>query len=95
MGGLVMMTSASMLAADKAFGEPFHYLYKQGFAACLGLIVGFSFFLIPTNFWEKQGILTPLIALGLLVMVFIPGVGWRSMEQQGGLNWVLCQISKL
>ena len=85
MGGLVMMTSASMLAADKAFGEPFHYLYKQGFAACLGLIVGFSFFLIPTNFWEKLGILTPLIGLGLLVMVFIPGIG---LEVNGATRWI-------
>ncbi len=85
MGGMVMMTSASMPVADRNFADPFHYFYKQGFAACLGLIVGFLFFLIPTNFWEKLGILTALIAIGLLALVYIPGMG---LEANGAIRWV-------
>ena len=85
MGGMVMMTSASMPVADLKFDDPFHYFYKQGFAACLGLIVGFLFFLIPTNFWEKLGILTALIAIGLLALVYIPGMG---LEANGAIRWV-------
>jgi len=85
MGGMVMMTSASMPVADLKFDDPFHYLYKQGFAACLGLIVGFLFFLIPTNFWEKLGILSALIAIGLLALVYIPGIG---LEANGATRWV-------
>ena len=85
MGGMVMMTSASMPVADLKFDDPFHYFYKQGFAACLGLIVGFLFFLIPTNFWEKLGILTALIAIGLLALVYIPGMG---LEANGATRWV-------
>ena len=85
MGGMVMMTSASMPIAARDFVDPFHYFYKQGFAACLGLIVGFLFFLIPTNFWEKLGILTALIAIGLLALVYIPGMG---LEANGAIRWV-------
>ena len=85
MGGMVMMTSASMPVAARNFADPFHYFYKQGFAACLGLIVGFLFFLIPTNFWEKLGILTALIAIGLLALVYIPGIG---LEANGAIRWV-------
>ena len=85
MGGMVMMTSASMPVAARNFADPFHYFYKQGFAACLGLIVGFLFFLIPTNFWEKLGILTALIAIGLLALVYIPGMG---LEANGATRWV-------
>ena len=85
MGGMVMMTSASMPVADLKFDDPFHYFYKQGFAACLGLIVGFLLFLIPTNFWEKLGILTALIAIGLLALVYIPGMG---LEANGAIRWV-------
>ena len=85
MGGMVMMTSASMPVAARNFADPFHYFYKQGFAACLGLIVGFLFFLIPTNFWEKLGILTALIAIGLLALVYIPGMG---LEANGAIRWV-------
>ena len=85
MGGMVMMTSASMPVAARDFTDPFHYFYKQGFAACLGLIVGFLFFLIPTNFWEKLGILTALIAIGLLALVYIPGMG---LEANGAIRWV-------
>ena len=85
MGGMVMMTSASMPVAARNFADPFHYFYKQGFAACLGLIVGFLFFLIPTNFWEKMGILTALIAIGLLALVYIPGMG---LEANGAIRWV-------
>ena len=80
-----MMTSASMPVAAQNFADPFHYFYKQGFAACLGLIVGFLFFLIPTNFWEKLGILTALIAIGLLALVYIPGIG---LEANGAIRWV-------
>ena len=80
-----MMTSASMPIGVRDFADPFHYFFKQGFAACLGLIVGFLFFLIPTNFWEKLGILTALIAIGLLALVYIPGIG---LEANGATRWV-------
>ncbi len=85
MGGMVMVTSASMPIGVRDFADPLHYFFKQGFAACLGLIVGFLFFLIPTNFWEKLGILTALIAIGLLALVYIPGIG---LEANGATRWV-------
>ena len=85
MGGMVMMTSASMSFAENKQGVPFYYLYKQGIAACLGLFAGFLFFLKPTDYWEKLGILTPLIAIGLLCLVFIPGIG---VEANGAYRWI-------
>ncbi|SVB98816.1 uncharacterized protein METZ01_LOCUS251670, partial [marine metagenome] len=38
MGGMVMLASASMPFAEKSFGDPFAYLYKQSSAVFLGII---------------------------------------------------------
>ena len=64
MGGMVMLCSASMPFAEKSLGDPFAYLYKQSSAVFLGIIASLIFFLIPTQYWEKLGILTPYLLLG-------------------------------
>ena len=44
MGGMVMLVSASMPFAEKSFGDPFAYFYKQSSAVFLGIIASLIFF---------------------------------------------------
>jgi len=85
MGGMVMLASASMPFAEKFFGDPFAYFYKQSSAVFLGIIASLIFFLTPTQYWEKLGILIPIFAIGLLSLVFIPDFG---VTVNGATRWV-------
>jgi len=84
-GGMMMLASASMPLAEKSFGDPFAYLYKQSSAVFLGIISSLIFFLTPSQYWEKLGILTPIFAIGLLSLVFIPDLG---VTVNGATRWV-------
>ena len=84
-GGMVMLASASMPLAERSFGDPFAYLYKQSSAVFLGIIASLIFFLTPSQYWEKLGILTPIFAIGLLSLVFIPDLG---VTVNGATRWV-------
>jgi cell division protein FtsW len=84
-GGMVMLTSASMPLAERSFGDPFAYLYKQSSAVFLGIIASLIFFLTPSQYWEKLGILTPIFAIGLLSLVFIPDLG---VTVNGATRWI-------
>jgi len=85
MGGMVMLASASMPFAEKFFGDPFAYFYKQSSAVFLGIISSLIFFLTPSQYWEKLGILTPIFAIGLLSLVFIPDLG---VTVNGATRWI-------
>ena len=84
-GGMVILASASMPLAERSFGDPFAYLYKQSSAVFLGIISSLIFFLTPSQYWEKLGILTPIFAIGLLSLVFIPDLG---VTVNGATRWV-------
>ena len=84
-GGMVMLASASMPLAERSFGDPFAYLYKQSSAVFLGIMSSLIFFLTPSQYWEKLGILTPIFAIGLLSLVFIPDLG---VTVNGATRWI-------
>jgi len=84
-GGMMMLASASMPLAERSFGDPFAYLYKQSSAVFLGIISSLIFFLTPSQYWEKLGILTPIFAIGLLSLVFIPDLG---VTVNGATRWI-------
>lgn len=84
-GGIVMLASASMPLSMKEVGYPYDYVNKQLFAISLGLFGGLIAFLIPTQFWERLGILLPLLSLFLLASVFLPGLGWTA---NGSTRWL-------
>ena len=84
-GGIVMLASASMPLSMKEVGYPYDYVNKQLLAISLGLFGGLIAFLIPTQFWERLGILLPLLSLFLLASVFLPGLGWTA---NGSTRWL-------
>jgi cell division protein FtsW len=95
--GLVMLTSASISLAERNTGNPFFYFERQMFAVVVGLAGGAVMLRIPTQIWERLGLMLVCLAMTLLAALFIPGLGqtvngstrWLSI---GGMNVV--QVSE-
>lgn len=83
--GLVMMTSASISVADRLAHEPFYFLEKQALGVALGIVACGIMMLIPTALWERLAMPLLLVALLMLVLVLIPGIGY---EVNGSRRWL-------
>jgi cell division protein FtsW len=73
--GLLMVASASVSLADRAHGDPFYFLERQVVALALGLAFGFAILRIPTPWLQQLGFPLALVALALLALVLVPGLG--------------------
>ncbi|UCG73118.1 MAG: putative lipid II flippase FtsW [Chromatiales bacterium] len=74
-GGLVMLSSASVALAERSTGDPFFYVERQAVAALLGIACGAIALRVPTDTWERAGLMLPCLAMVLLAAVLIPGLG--------------------
>lgn len=83
--GLLMVASASMPIADRQTGQPFYFLIRQGAFALIGLIAAGLIFQVPLTRWRRLGPTLLVAAMGLLVLVLIPGVG---KEVNGSMRWI-------
>jgi cell division protein FtsW len=83
--GLVMVASASIGVSERELGAPFHYFLRQLRFVGLGLVAATVVLAIPTAVWEKYSMVLLGIAVVLLVVVLIPGIGY---EVNGSRRWV-------
>ncbi|HRF43894.1 MAG TPA: putative lipid II flippase FtsW [Candidatus Competibacteraceae bacterium] len=83
--GLLMVTSASMPIAHRETGQPFYFLIRQGTFVLVGLFAAGAVFQIPLARWQQASPLLLMVAMGLLVLVLIPGIG---KEVNGSLRWI-------
>lgn len=83
--GLLMVASASMPSADAKTGQPFYFLIRQSIYVTLGLAAGFGAFQVPIALWLRAGPSLLLAAVGLLIVVLIPGIG---KEVNGSTRWI-------
>ena len=83
--GLVMVGSASMSVAERAFHEPLHYFYRQAGAASLGLVGAYLAMRLPLVLWQRFGLVFLLLAVALLGLVLVPGLG---KEVNGSVRWL-------
>jgi cell division protein FtsW len=90
--GLVMVTSASMPNAEKASGDPFHFLKAQLELAFGGLCLAALMCVIPTELYQKYASVLVVVAALMLVAVFVPGIGHES---HGARRWLLIGGFKL
>jgi cell division protein FtsW len=95
--GLVMVTSASVSIADRETGQPFYYLVRQLALLGVGLGCAALIFAVRTEWLERAS--TPLLALALtlLVLVLVPGLGHAANGSRRWLNLVAVnfQVSEL
>jgi cell division protein FtsW len=83
--GLIMVASASVAVAERHTGEAFYYFYRQLAFAAAGLGFGAALFNVPMRWWEKSGFFLLLLALAMLAVVFLPGIG---REVNGARRWI-------
>ncbi|MDJ0813119.1 MAG: putative lipid II flippase FtsW [Woeseiaceae bacterium] len=92
LGGLVILASASITISDNATGNPFFYVERQLVAAALGIFAGIACLFIPMRVWQALGFPMLLLALALLTVVLVPGIGY---EVNGARRWVRFGIMNL
>jgi cell division protein FtsW len=84
--GLIMLSSASSAVAYEKFGDNFWYLKHQ---IIFGVLPGLAAFLVMSKInyrkWQKYAFPMLLISIGLLLLVFIPGLGASYGRAQ---NWI-------
>lgn len=83
--GLVMVASASMPIAERDTGQPLYFAARQGVYVAIGLIAAAAVFSVTLDTWYRLSPVLLVVALGLLVLVLVPGVG---KEVNGSLRWI-------
>lgn len=84
--GLAMLWSASTLEAEKTFGDTNYLLVKQLTRGVLvGLVAMFVFYKLDYRKLKKPSWILAIIALILLVLVKIPGLG---ITANGATRWI-------
>lgn len=82
---LVMVYSTTGISALEKFNDPLFYVKRQGIAVALGLILMFTLSRIPITWVQRVSpFLLPLAVL-LLVLPLLPGLGERA---GGAQRWV-------
>ena len=92
LGGFVILASASITISDKVSGDPFFYVERQLLAAVIGAAAGLFCLFVPMRIWQSVSPLLLLVALALLCVVLIPGVGY---EVNGSTRWVRFGVMNL
>lgn len=95
--GLIMVASSSMVISDKQFGYPFHYLIKQAVFVAMGLIGAIVLMRVPTSVWQTRSLLLLGLAVGMLLVVLVPGLGRIVNGSRRWLNlgFIGFQVSEL
>lgn len=83
--GLVMVTSSSITMADRHYGDPLYFFWRQLIAVGLGLGLALVVIKTPLFVWERLSVPLLLISIVLLALVLIPGVG---REVNGSMRWI-------
>ena len=83
--GLLILASASVHFSDSIYGNPSAIFNRQLFYFFLGLFGLLIFFILPLNFWIAYDRLLITLGFILLLLVFVPGVGF---EVNGANRWI-------
>lgn len=82
--GIVMIYSSSSIYAWERYGDSFYFLKRHLFFLAAGLVLTFLAMLIDYRLFRKHARLLLWVALALLVLVLIPGIG---KEISGARRW--------
>ena len=83
--GLVAISSASIEYSDWHFDNPWHHTQRHIIYITLAAIAAAITYRVPPSFWEQTGGAWLLVALALLVLVLVPGVG---KDVNGSQRWL-------
>jgi cell division protein FtsW len=83
--GLIMVASSSIDHAASKYSDPWMFARKQTSYMVMGLALGFVLLNVPMQVWNKLSGVFLVLALLILVLVLIPGIG---REVNGGRRWL-------
>jgi len=83
--GLVAITSASIEYAEWHFQSPWYHSQRHLVYLVAGVIAAVGSYHVQPQFWQTSGWGWLFVALGLLIVVLIPGVG---REVNGSQRWL-------
>ena len=83
--GLLILASASVHFSESIYGNPSAIFNRQLFYFFLGLFGLLIFFILPLNFWIAYDRLFITLGFILLLLVFVPGIGF---EVNGANRWI-------
>jgi len=84
--GLIMVLDASIIEAYTLFADKYYFMKRQVQWVGLGVVAMTSFSIIPLTWIKKISQPLMLVALSLLVVVIIPGMGTVA---QGASRWIV------
>ncbi len=98
--GLVMVTSASVSIAGQESGQPFFYLERQLLLTLIGAGCAALVFCVPTEALERASLPLLGIAIGLLIIVLVPGLGHsvngsRRWLRLAGANFQVSELARV
>ena len=98
--GLVMVTSASMSIAARDGGDPLQYLRGQALMVAVGVLVAMVAFAVRSEWLERWSSLLLFLAILLLVLVAIPGIGYsvngaRRWLRIAGFNLQVSELTRI
>jgi len=85
--GLVILSSASLIISREKTGNPYAYFFHQLiYGGAVGLVFFFICQKINYRFWKKIALIIFFGSLILMVLVFIPGLGYSRGQAQ---RWLI------
>jgi cell division protein FtsW len=98
--GLVMVTSASVSIASRETGQPFYYLERQLLLVGVGVVCAAFVFSLRTEWLERASGPLLAVALALLVLVLVPGLGHavngsRRWLRLAGVNFQVSELARV
>ncbi len=88
--GIVMVASSSIAVADGQNVGPFYYLARHVVFLCLGIAACTVVAKTELSWLEKNAVPLLLVGFVLLLLVFVPGIGYRV---NGARRWIHLGVS--
>src|SRR6476646_1118362 len=83
--GAFMVYSASLVIAYTEYHDDTYFLSRQLIWIAVGLVVMSILAHIDYPHWQRYSLIILLIAIGMLIVVLVPGLGMRSY---GSSRWI-------
>jgi len=83
--GLLMVYDSSQFEAFQSFGDSYYYIKQQGISFLLGILAMSFFTFFDYHKLQKFALPVLIFSLGLLVLVFVPGLG---VSAYGAHRWM-------
>lgn len=86
--GIVMVYSSSYIWAKEVFGTPNHFFTRQVLFTLLGVLITYIVSKTRINFWYRWSSVLNFLAIILLILTLVPGVGISIKGANRWLNFV-------